>query len=310
MMIDRRESLTAYKPIILILLAAVLGGGVGAFSKISLKEIPPLPFTLLRFILAAATLLPFIVKSRELFSRSTKRVVLVSLLATANVTIFIFGLERTTATISQMLYVAVPLITAILSYFLLKESLAVRKTLGLFIGFAGVIIVILLPVLNGKTVFEGDLLGNLMIFAAVISFSLYLVLSKKLQSEYTPMDMTIFFVLTTTTVQLLLSPFGRGRIWGGWGDLSAEIIFGIVYVGVIGTGIYYLIYQYAVKSATPVVASMILYLQPIFAALWAYWLLGEKITVGLAVGGILSFVGVAMVTYPRKQPMTIEVKSP
>ena len=289
----------AYKSLILILLAAVLGGGVGALSKLSLKEIPPLPFTLFRFILATATLLPFIIKGRELFSRSVKKVVLVSLLATANVTIFIFGLERTTATISQMLYVAVPLITAVWSYFLLKEHLTVRKALGLFIGFAGVIIVVLLPILEDKTVFEGDLAGNLMIFAAVISFSLYLVLSKKLQNEYTPMGMTIFFVLTTTAVQLLLAPLDRGKIWGTLGGFSAETIFGVLYVGIIGTGIYYLIYQHAIKGATPVVVSMILYLQPVFAALWAYMLLGEKVTSGLLIGGALSFMGVGMVIYSR-----------
>lgn len=290
----------AYKPLILILLAAVLGGGVGAFSKVSLREIPPLPFTLLRFVLATSILLPFIIRGREFFFRSAKKVVLVSLLATANVTIFIFGLERTTAIISQMLYVATPLITTVLSYFLLKENLTVRKALGLLIGFAGVLTVILLPVLNGGTVFAGDLLGNLMIFVAVVSFSLYLVLSKKLQGEYTPMEMTIFFVLTTTAVQLLLAPLGTRQFYDSWGGLSAETIFGVLYVGIIGTGIYYLIYQHAVKSATPVVASMILYLQPIFAVFWAYMLLGEKVTYGLLVGGVLSFTGVAMVTSSGK----------
>lgn len=46
-----------YISILLILVSAFLGGGIGAFSKMSLQEIPPLSFTLLRFLLAILVLL-------------------------------------------------------------------------------------------------------------------------------------------------------------------------------------------------------------------------------------------------------------
>lgn len=295
-MTDENQFSKSYKAIVLILLAALVGGGVGAFTKISLKEIPPLSFTLLRFISATFVLLPFVIKKKEFHFKNLKKIVLISLLATANVMLFIFGVGRTTATIAQMLYAGVPLIAGIFSYLLLKEKIYPKKLLGILIGFVGVLIIVLLPVLGQRVAFNGDLLGNLIILVAVCSFALYSVLSKQFQKEYSPLELTIFFVLTTTAIQLLLAPLDLKQNQNWWVSLSAEAIFGVVYAGILGTGIYYLIYQHAIKNTTPIIASMILYLQPIFAFLWASVLLGERITPEFIMGAILAFVGVALVT--------------
>lgn len=284
------------KSIFLIFLAALIGGGVGAFSKISLKEIPPLSFTLLRFILAACILLPFALKNKGFHFKNLKKIALVSLLATANVTLFIFGVGRTTATSSQMLYAGVPLIAGLFSFLLLKEKLYGKKLFGILIGFIGVLLIVFLPVFGQHTVFNGDLLGNLIILVAVCSFALYSVLSKQFEEEYTPLELTVFFVLTTTAIQLLLIPIDFTRNLNWWSSISSEAIWGVVYVGILGTGAYYLIYQYVIKNTTPVIASMILYLQPIFAFVWAWMLLGEKITPEFMLGAILAFIGVALVT--------------
>lgn len=295
-MTDKNQFSKSYKAIVLILLAALAGGGVGAFAKISLKEIPPLSFTLLRFLLATFVLLPFVIKKKEFHFKNLKKIVLVSLLATANVTLFIFGVGRTTATIAQMLYAGVPLIAGIFSYFLLKENIYPRKLFGILIGFVGVLVIVLLPVLGQRVAFNGDLSGNIIILVAVCSFALYSVLSKQFQKEYSPLELTIFFVLTTTAVQLLLAPLDLKQNQNWWASLSAEAIFGVVYVGILGTGVYYLIYQYVIKNTTPIIASMILYLQPIFAFLWASILLKEKVTPEFIIGAILAFIGVALVT--------------
>jgi len=286
----------SYKSIFLIFLAAFVGGGVGALAKISLEEIPPLSFTLLRFLLATFVLLPFVIKRKEFHFSNLKKIVLVSLLATANVTLFIFGVERTTATISQMLYAGVPLIAGIFSFILLKEKVYPRKLCGILIGFVGVILIVLLPVLGKGVAFNGDLLGNLIILVAVCSFALYSVLSKQFQKEYTPLELTMFFVFTTTFIQLLLMPLDLVQNQNWWSEISLKSILGIAYVGILGTGLYYLIYQYAIKNTTPIIASMILYLQPVFAFLWAAVLLGEKITPEFMAGAILAFIGVALVT--------------
>ena len=295
-MINKSEIFKSYKSIFLIFFTALVGSGVGVFSKISLREIPPIAFTLIRIVLAIIVLLPFLLKSRRFHFKNLKKLFFVSLLATANVTLFVFGVGKTTATVSQLLYAGVPLIAGIFSFFLLKEKIYPKKILGMVMGFAGVIFIILLPVLGKHSAINGDLVGNLIILLAVFSISLYFVFSKQFQSEYTPLEITMFFFLVTVGIQSLLVPLEFRQHQNWWRTLSAEAIFGVFYVGVFATGVYYLVYQYAIKNTTPVIASMILYLQPIFAFFWASALLGEKITPEFLVGATFAFIGVALVT--------------
>lgn len=286
----------SYKSILLMLLVAFIGGSVSAVSKISLIEIPQLSFALLRFLFAAIVLLPFIIKRKEFFVKNLKRTILVSLLVTANAILFIFGVERTTASISQILYGGTPLIVGIFSFLLLKEKINSKKLCGMIIGFIGVLIIISLPALSNGAQFNGDLLGNFIILLAVFSFALYSVLSKSLQKEYTPIEITTFFVLTTLFVQILLVPLDLIQNQNWWNNISQKSILGVAYVGILGTSVTYLIYQHIIKNSTPFVASMILYLQPVFGFLWASVLLGEKITLEFIIGAILILVGVALVT--------------
>lgn len=282
---------------LLMLLAAVISGSVGALSKISLKEIPPLPFTLVRFVLTALVLLPFVIgKRKRAHLKNLKSVIFLSLLATLNVTLYIVGLERTTATVSQMLYAGVPLAAGVFSYFLLKEALSFRKIFGILIGFFGVLGIILLPIFKTDTPWNGDLWGNLITLVGVCSFALYSVLSKQFQKEYSPLELTAYFVFTTIPVQLLLIPFDVAHNQNWWSTISPETIGAIAYVGIMGTGFYYVLYQYMIKTSTPLMASMLFYLQPIFAFLWAALLLGEKITPEFLIGALLAFLGVALVT--------------
>jgi drug/metabolite transporter (DMT)-like permease len=285
-----------YKPFFLILITALAGGGIPVFSKIALREINPLSFTLIRFMLAFALLFPLFLAQRGKYQFSDfKRAFFVSILGTINVTLFVIGVRLTTASAGQMLYTFAPLLAGALSYFLLKERLSARKITGILVGFIGALIIILLPVISGKTQINGGIEGNLLIFTAVCSFSLYSVLSKNLQKEYTPITLTTSFIITTILVQLLLLPLsikGAPDIK----EISLAAIFGCLYVGILGTGVYYLVYQKAIESATPVVASMVLYLQPIFTILWAIGLLDEKLSIGFVSGALLAFIGVALVT--------------
>jgi len=292
----KKDVLKSYKSIFLVFLAAILGGGNSTFTKISVAEIPPLFFTLFRFIFAFLILLPLVIKSKSFCFDKFKKIFFVSLLATANVTLFVFGAKRTTAITAQMLYAAVPLIAGIFSFSLLKEKLGLKKILGIIIGFIGVVLIILLPILGQNNIFNGDLIGNLIIFMSVSLFSLYSVLSKRFQNKFTPLEITMVFILTTILVQALLIPFSlpQDNVW--LANLSVKALLAVAYVGVIGTGIYYLIYQFAIKHSTPIIASMTFYLQPISAFLWAAILLGEKLTIGFVLGAILAFIGVILVT--------------
>lgn len=286
-----------YTALSLITIAAIAGGGIPSCAKIALREMPPLTFTLFRFLSAGIILIPiFLSKKQSIKLKDLKNMVLVSLLATSNVAFFALGVKRTTATIAQMLYAAVPIIAGTFSYLLLKEKVTFKKLSGVLLGFIGVLTIILLPVIGKSSAFNGDLIGNLLIFIAVSSFSLYTVLSKKYQKKYSPLTLTVIFIITTTCVQSCLAPTELKSNPSWWKEVSIAGVLGLAYVGIIGTGFYYLLYQLVIKKTTPVIASITLYLQPIFSFIWAFFLLGERLTFGFIVGSILAFIGAGLVT--------------
>lgn len=285
------------KALFWILITAISGGGIGVFSKIALTEISPMVFTLIRFLLGLVILLPFFITSKTKFGLNDfKKVFPISLFGTLNVTLFVVGVRLTTASAGQMLYTFAPLFAGILSYFILKEKIGPKKITGVLVGFIGALTIILLPFLSGHSSIDGGIIGNLIIFTAVCSFSFYSVLSKQLQRDYSPLTLTLALVITTLIVQVLLIPFTYKEVAQLTHGLSIDAIVGCMYVGVFGTGIYYLCFQKAIKEATPVVASMVLYLQPIFTIIWAMALLREKLSFGFIVGTLLAFVGVFLVT--------------
>lgn len=286
----------------LIIFVAILGGGMSPFIKVSAKEIPPILFTLFRFILAGIILLPLFLKKENIKKlKNPKNLALVAIFGTGNVAISVFGIKLTTASISQTLYVIVPVIAGVLSYFILKTKLSSREILGMLVGLLGALYIIMLPVFGKGMPFSGNLLGDILVLIAVLSFSLYTVLSKKFHKDYSPLAITSAFILMTIFTQAVISPidFAANPLW--WRHISVMAIVGLLYVGIIGTAFYYLLYQYAIKKATPVIASMVLYLQPVFSFVWAYFLLGEHLTSGLIFGVALTFIGVGFVTYiPKK----------
>lgn len=264
------EQKNNYYIFFLILTAAILGGGAGIFGKIALLEIPPFSFTFLRFFIASIFLIPFSFKHLPNFQKKDYKIILLSLLASANVILFAFGIRHTTANISQMIYTVVPIVSALLSFFYLKERFSVQKIIGIVVGFAGAMMIVSLPLIssnhNGSTIG-----GNLTIFVAMLSISLYWVLSKKFQSKYSPSEINNYFIFTTTLLFFFFSIFDLLREPNWWHGVSGQAYFSLVLVAVLSTAIYYLISQIIVKRATPVMASMVLYIQPFATFIWAYY---------------------------------------
>lgn len=281
---------------LLIILAAALGGGAGVFGKIALAEIPPLSFTFLRFLIAAIFLIPFSLKYLPTFQRKDYKIILLSLLASTNVVLFAYGIKHTTANINQMIYTAVPIVSALLSFYYLKERFGARKVIGIIIGFVGTILVVLLPLISHNN--GGSTIGgNLIIVLAMLSISAYWVFSKEFHKQYSSLEINNYFIFTTTILLFFLSIFDLFRQPNWYQGVSLNAYLALTFVAVFSTAIYYLISQIIVKKATPVMASMVLYVQPFTTFIWAYYFLAERLSLLFLVGVLLSLLGVGIYNF-------------
>lgn len=284
------------KAFLSIVLVSLLGGAMGAVTKIGLSDIPPLSFAFIRFFIAFLIVIPFMVKMERKIIKDFVALAPISLLATINIALFTLGVKITTATISGLLYAATPLIIAFFSYLFIAEKLNRNKILGIIIGFMGVLVVVLLPFLEKGKAFSGDLFGNLLISAAVVCWSFYMIFSKKMQKTHSPFVIVSIFTILTT---LALFPFFLVDLklnYGWWNRVEISGLISLFYAGAVGTVMSYLLNQYAIRHGGSVFASMAFYIQPVFAFLSAFILLGEGLTLGILLGGSLALLGVFFVT--------------
>ena len=70
----------------------------------------------------------------------------------------------------------------------------------------------------------------------------------------------------------------------------------MLYITIVATIITYILNQYAIKHGGSIFASMAYYLLPVFSFFSAFLLLGERLTQGILIGGILALLGVFFVT--------------
>lgn len=168
-----------FKAAVAIVVGSVIGGAVSSVIKIALINIPPLSFSFLRFSIAAFFVIPFFLKEKVKLDKNFLSLVLATALAVFNIAVFVYGVRLTTASIGQMLYAGTPILAGIFSYFILKEKLSLKKWFFILLGLAGTVLVILLSLIEKGASFSGNLTGNLLISAGVVSWSLYFVLSKQ-----------------------------------------------------------------------------------------------------------------------------------
>lgn len=269
----------------------------GAVAKILLRSFPPIPLAMLRLSLATLILLPLAARQKINWKRAVWDLLPVSLFGAGNFILFFYGVQRTTANAATIIYTAVPLLTAFVSQKTIGEPSSRHKLLGILIGFVGVLLILILPLLEQETAVSGDMLGNLLIFLAVFLWMGYNVSSRYLttQKRYSPITITTAMIGFSFVCFLLLT-----IVTGQMGTVANLTIgsnaFLIGYFAIFVTVIPFLLHQWIVKQASATTATLTTYLTPIFAFVFNAILLGESVTIGFMFGSALILIGVATAT--------------
>jgi drug/metabolite transporter (DMT)-like permease len=198
-------------------------------------------------------------------------------------------------TISQTIYAFIPVLTAIFAHFLISERLNRVRSIGIFLGLIGTLIVVALPLVNGTA--DGNLTGNLLILAGALSWAAYPVIAKSVQNYYTPLVLTTTMMIPATIISglFVLVDWASGRFIP-----PTPLIWSfMIYSGVI-TVVYYLLTHRLIQKVSSLMGTLVLYVQPITAFGWAALLLGEKLTPGLVLGATLTIGGAYLVNKNSK----------
>ena len=224
-----------------------------------------------------------------------KTLLLVSLGSTINLTYFMLGIAYTTATASQVIYAAIPILVLLFGKYFQRHTHSYRKIGGVVVGFMEILLIIYLSILEKGTTITGSFIGNWLIIIAMLGWTAYLLSSKHLTRYFTPLEIgsTIITVgFFVSTVVLMLHLGGKGTI----GSLALPALGAAFYMGFFGTFATYILYQYAVKHLSSLTVSLTSYIQPITTAFLAILFLGEQLTTPFIIGSMLVFAGIFLVS--------------
>lgn len=266
--------------------------------------ISPFGFIALRVGIATVLfwLVGFFISRQKIERNDFPRIIAAAFFGVAfNMLTFFEGLSQTSPIMASVLMVTTPMIVLILSAIIMREKIVGRKAVGIVLGLAGTIVLIL----YGKSVSsEGNALwGNFLVFVNAVSYGLYLIVVKKLMDKYNTFSLIKWIYLFGF---MFVLPFGWQQLSVvEWRVMPGDIYWKVAFVVVCTTFLAYLLNLLAMKQLKPTTVAVFIYLQPLFTTIFAIGVGKDNLDVIKVLSALLIFTGVYLVTRPPKKAVKL-----
>jgi drug/metabolite transporter (DMT)-like permease len=276
-----------------MLLVCLIWGFNFSITKLALADIPPLPFTAIRFV-AASAILWLVVQAVEgtvkVDPAVLRKLVLLGIVGnTAYQLVFTLGLARTTATNSALILSTVPTMVALFAGALRLERITSRMWLGIALGTVGVLLVI---AARGVAFQANTQVGNLLSVIAVLCWATYTVGLRRVPATVSPLRTT---AITTVAGTPGLAIAGLpGLLHLEWKEVDWSAWLGLAYAAVLSLIVAYLLWNRSVKLVGSTRTAIYMCVTPLVAATGAWLLLGERPRLLQGVGAVLIIAGVLL----------------
>lgn len=198
-----------------------------------------------------------------------------------------WGETRIDSALAAILMSAVPFATVVLAHFFVHdEPLSLAKMIGIALGFAGVVVLIGPDAL---TQVGGVALAQLAVLLATLCYAANGIVARRLRtipSESVAAGMLIAAAICGVPLSLVFD-----RPWTlapSWPSIAA-----LVALGVLGTGVGYILFFRIIARAGAGFASLNNYLVPLFGVLWGAVVLNERLEPRALVALLLILAGIA-----------------
>lgn len=173
---------------------------------------------------------------------------------------YTIGLSITSPINASIVTTSMPIFAMLLAALILKEPITGKKALGIMMGCAGAVILILISAAHASDK-VGDIRGDLLCLFAQFSFALYLSLFTPLIRRYNVFTINKYMFSWAT---LLLLPFTISHVTDVVSQpIPASTWWEVGYVVCIGTFVCYILTMIGQRTLRPTVVSVYNYVQPI-----------------------------------------------
>lgn len=268
----------------LIVLVALFWGSTYFLTKMAVAELEPFNLTALRFGTAfIITALFFFKRIRKADRVVIKYSIILGVLAVIAVLSMTFGVQYTTASNAGFLISLSVVMIPLISVVVLKKKIKAKLLLSVVLATIGIVCLTLNEQL---TINKGDILCIL----CATSFAVQVLIMERIPKTADSVAIGALQLGITAVVNFIFSFFLENftvprdlKVWGV-----------IVILGVFCTAFCYIIQIYALKNTSAIQAGIILSLEPVFSAIFAYIFLGELLSKQGYIGAILLFISVIL----------------
>jgi drug/metabolite transporter (DMT)-like permease len=283
----------------LAVMGTVLFWGLSFVSSKTILNagVPPMTMVAMRFAAASVLLFPLL-KLREPGLRPGRSgYFALAAGGLLGVTIYFFfesrGIALTSATSSSLIIATIPVFTVVAERLFYGTRVAWFRWIGVALSLGGVYL--LVGRADGSERAPGELVGNLLMLGACLSWVAYNMVSRNLHKRFSDFAVTAYQALFGFVFLVPLALLERGS----WVPLSGLVILNLLYLAVFCSALSYFLYVFALARIGPVGIAPFINLIPVVGVLGGVFILGESITALQVAGGVIVVAGVLIVNLRR-----------
>ena len=276
-----------------ILLGTVWGSSF-LWIKIAVQEIGPILLVALRLLFGILALLVVVAYRRPQWPRQRRVWINLAMLGLINnalpYALISWGEQYIDSGVAAVLNSTTPLFTMIVAHlFLTDDRMTRQRVLSLLMGFAGVVVLFSRDLFSGP---RGSLLGQMAVLLASISYAFASVFARRTTKDVSLVIRALVPLLGAdlmmwTLVPVFESPVSLPQLPLTW--------FSIVWLGVLGVAVAFLLYFYLLHSVGPTRTVLVTYIFPLVGVALGVIFLNERLDWQLLAGTMLIIASVVMV---------------
>lgn len=300
---DRIGSVTGtarYRNLALFVALAAMWGSSFVGIKAGLAYFPAVLFAAFRYDIAAVLLFAYAIGTTDrVWPRGMAEWIDVAvsgaLIIGAFQALLFLGEQFTTSAVAAILVSTSPILVTGFSRLLLPdERLSLLGLVGLAVGFVGVGIVTR-P--DPAALLAGDVIGELLIVASAACFAFGSVLTQVVEDDVSlGVESREAWAMGIGAVLMHAASSGLGESVGAiqW---TTSGLTALVYLAVIPSAVGYLVYFDLLDRVGPIDVNLVSSVNPVFAALIGWVVLGERLSVVTIIGFLIVFTGFALLKH-------------
>jgi len=289
------------KNLLQLMILAALWGASFLFIRVGVTDFGVAPLMALRVGIGAVFLVIVLIARRPLRqsasvlrTRALPLLVVGILNSAAPFCLFAYAELTLPAGVTSVINASAPLWGALVGFLWLRDRLSGLRTLGLAVGFLGVLMLVWDQIVTPDGSSAAPLTIGLAAAAALGATLLYGIAANYTKRYLTGVDALTVAAGTMIGATIVLLPLAV--IYWPAAPISLHAWGAVIALGVFCTGVAYMMYFHLLAVAGPARAIAVTFVIPIFGILWGALFLGESVSLGMLEGCAVILVGTALAT--------------